>query len=109
MNEVHEFLTGLGLVKGTAEVAGGGDGVLLLDATHLHAHVLGFDNDHHAEGLQRFLDAVLDLLRHALLHLKPVGIDIHHTGYLRETSDVAVGDIGHVGLAVEGQHVVFAE
>ena len=69
MNKVHEFLTGLCLVEGSAEVAGGGDGVLFLDTTHLHAHVAGFDDDHDAEGMEGLLDAFLDLERHAFLHL----------------------------------------
>ena len=34
MYEVHEFLSCLGLVEGAAEVTGGGDGILFLDATH---------------------------------------------------------------------------
>ena len=101
MYEVHKFLACLCLVEGTTEIAGGGDGVLLLDASHLHAHVLGLYHNHHAKGLQGVLDAVLDLLRHALLHLQAVGIDIHHTGNLRESCDIAVGDIGHMGLAIE--------
>ena len=101
MYEVHELLSCLSLVEGTTEVAGGGDGVLLLDASHLHAHVLGFYHDHHTEGFQGVLNAVLDLLCHTLLHLQAVGIDVHHTGYLRESCDIAVGDIGHMGLAVE--------
>ena len=69
----------------------------------------GFDDDHHAQGLERLLDAVFDLLRHTLLHLKAVGVDIDYAGYLRQSGDVAVRDVGHVGLAVEGQHVVLAE
>ena len=82
MYEVHEFLSCLGLVEGTAEVAGGSDGILFLDATHLHTHMLGFDHDHHAKGFQGVLDAVLDLLCHAFLHLQAVGIYIDYTGNL---------------------------
>ena len=109
MYKVHEFLSRLGLVKGAAEVAGGGDGVLLLDTSHLHAHMLGLYHDHHTKRLQGVLDTVLDLLCHALLHLQTVGIDIHHACYLRKTGDVAVGDICHMCLAIEGQHVMLAE
>ena len=42
MDKIHEFLSRLGLVEGTAEVTGGCDGVLLLYTPHLHAHVFGF-------------------------------------------------------------------
>ena len=109
MNKVHEFLSRLGLIKGTAEIAGGGNGVLLLDASHLHAHMLSLYYDHHAKWLQGILDTVLDLLCHALLHLQAMCIDIHHAGYLRKTSDVAVRDICHMRFAIEWQHVVLAE
>ena len=102
-------MPGLGLVEGTAEVTGSGDGVLFLDATHLHAHVTGLDNHHHPQGLECLLDAVLDLLGHTLLNLQTVGIDINYTCDLRQAGNVTVGDIGYVSLAVEGQHVVFTE
>ena len=81
----------------------------LLDAAHLHAHVLGLHNHHHPQRAEGVLDTLLDLQRHALLHLQAVAEDVHHTGNLAESGDVAVGDIGHVHLAEEGQHVVLAE
>ena len=69
----------------------------------------GFDHYHHAQGLECLLDAFLDLKRHALLHLQTVAVDIDYAGNFREPRDVAVGDIGHMHLAVKGYHVVFAE
>ena len=48
MYKVHELLSRLGLIEGTAEVTRGGDGVLLLNATHLHTHVLSLHYYHHA-------------------------------------------------------------
>ena len=59
--EVHEFLAGLGLVERAGEVAGGGYGVLLLHAAHLHTHMARLDHDHHAERVERLLDALLYL------------------------------------------------
>ena len=109
MYEVHELLPGFRLIEGTAKVTRRSDAVLLLHTPHLHAHVAGFDDDHDSEGMQRLLDTLLDLKRHALLHLQTVGKDVHHAGYLRESGDIAVRDVGYVGLAIERQHVVFAE
>lgn len=82
MNEIHEFLTGLGLLKGTTELTGCGDAVLFLNATHLHTHVLGFDNNHDAERVESLLDALTNLHRHAFLYLQSVAVDINHTGNL---------------------------
>ena len=99
----------LGLIEGAAEVAGSGNAVLLLDAAHLHAHVLGFDDNHDAQGMKGLLNALLDLERHAFLNLKAVAVDVDNASYLGKTSDVAVRDIGNVTLAVEWQHVMLAE
>ena len=82
MNEIHEFLTGLGLLKGTTELTGSSDTVLLLDASHLHTHMFGFDNNHDAERVESLLDALTNLHRHAFLYLQSVAVDINHTGNL---------------------------
>ena len=55
------------------------------------------------------LNAVLNLLREPLLHLQAVAENVYHTGYLAQAGDVAIGNIGHMGLAVERQHVVLAK
>ena len=107
--QVHELLACLGLVEGSTEVAGGGDGVLFLYTTHLHAHVLGFYDHHDSKRLKCLLDAVLDLLRESFLHLQAVAVDVHHAGNLRETRDIAVGNVGYVCLAIEGEHVVLTK
>ena len=83
MNQVHEFLACLGLIEGTAEVAGGGDAVLLLHTTHLHTHVASLYDNHHAEGMECLFDALLNLECHALLHLQTMTVDIDYAGYLR--------------------------
>ena len=109
MNEIHKFLAGLSLVESTAEVTRCGDAVLFLYTTHLHAHMACLDNNHHTQGLQGLLDALFDLQRHTLLHLQAMAVDIDYAGYLGESGDVTVGDVCHVYLAVEGQHVVFTK
>lgn len=97
------------LVECPAEVAGGGDATLLLHATHLHAHVLGLYYYHHSLGMQSLLYRLADLLGQALLQLKAVAEHIHHTGYLAQSRNFAIGDVCHMNTSVEGKHVVFAE
>ena len=70
--------------------------------------MLGFYDYHHALRFEGFLYAVLDLLCEALLHLKTMAVDVHHAGYLAQSCDVSVGDVCHVSLAIEWQHMVFA-
>ena len=108
-DELEELVARLGLVEGASEVAGGGDRTLLLHATHLHAHVLGLDNDHHTQGLEGLLYGFAYLQRHAFLHLQAMAVAVNDAGYLGQACDVSVGDVGHMGLAVEGQHVVLAK
>ena len=70
-DEVHEFLSGvLVLEKRAGEFGGGGHGVLLLDAAHGHAQVLGFDNHANSERVEHLLQAVFDLCSQSLLQLK---------------------------------------
>ena len=108
-DEVHKLLPRLGLVEGAGEIAGGGDRVLLLYAAHLHAHVLGFNDYHDAQRVECLLDALLNLKCHPFLHLQTVGEDIDYSGYLAEACDVAIGDVGYMSFAVEGEHVVLAK
>lgn len=72
MNKVHEFLARLCLIERTREGGGGCYGVLLLYSAHLHAHVLGLDDDHNAHRVEGVLDAVLYLLGQSFLHLQTV-------------------------------------
>ena len=82
--KAHEFLPGGEVIEHTAEVARGGDGVLFLHATHLHAHVLCLDDDDDAEGIECLLDTVLDLRRQTLLHLQATSEDVDDAGELRQ-------------------------
>ena len=71
-DEVHEFLAGVLVFEERAgEFGSGGHGVLFLDAAHRHAEVLGLDDHAHSEGIQHFLEAVLDLGGESLLKLQP--------------------------------------
>jgi len=47
-DQIHKFFARFGLLKESGEVGGCSQGVLLLDTTHLHAHMLCLDHDHHA-------------------------------------------------------------
>ena len=69
-DQLHEFLSGLRFTEGSCEVTSGREGILLLHPTHLHAHVLSFDDDDHPKRIKCLLDAVLDLRRQTLLYLQ---------------------------------------
>ena len=67
-DEVHEFLSGVFVFQEcSCEFRGGGDGVLLLNTAHGHAEVLGLDDHGHADGVEHFLQAILDLGGEAFL------------------------------------------
>ena len=51
MQKIHKLLACFCLVEGTAELTGRRDAILFLYATHLHTHVAGFNDNHHAEGV----------------------------------------------------------
>ena len=51
--------------------------------------MLGFHNHHYTQRIQCFLDAFFNLERHAFLHLKAMGKDIHYTGNLAMRSMVS--------------------
>ena len=77
-DQIHKFFARFGLLEESGEVGGCSQGVLLLDTTHLHAHMLCLDHDHHAQRVQGPLDTILDLHRHTLLYLETAGEDIHY-------------------------------
>ena len=59
-------------------------------------------------GLDHLLDRLGDLDGEPLLHLQPAREHVHEARDLREADDLAVGEVGHVGLAEERQQVVLA-
>lgn len=91
------------------EVARHGDGILLLHAAHRHAQMLCLDDDGNAKRMQGFVDGVLDLCGEAFLHLQTARVGFNDAGYLAETCDVAIRDVGHMCLADEWNHVVLAK
>ena len=108
-DERIKFAAPLGLLKFTGTIVGNGDGSLLLDAPHLHAEVTGFDHDDDPFGLEGIGQAVADLRRETLLHLKAAGIYLDQAGYLAEPYDALGGDIAYVHLPEEGEQMVLAE
>ena len=60
--QAHEFLAHLHGLKHAAVGRGGGDGVLFLHSSHLHAHVFGLDDHHDTLWLERVVDAVHNLV-----------------------------------------------
>ena len=58
--------------------------------------------------MQGFLDAVPDLDGQPLLDLQAAGVGLDDAGNLAQAGDLAIGDVGDVGLADEGQEVVLA-
>ena len=58
--------------------------------------------------MERVLYTVFYLLGEPLLYLQAVAVDVDHACHFGESGDVAVGDVGHMSLAVEGNHVVLA-
>lgn len=102
-DELDEFVARPRIFQERArEVGGRRHGVLLLHAAHRHAEVLRLYDDRHAERVQHFLYALLDLGRQALLHLQPAREHVHDTWNLAQPHDFAVRDIGHVRLAKNG-------
>ena len=55
-----------------------------------------------------FVDQLGDLPRHALLNLQAPGVDFDNAWNLRQADHLAAGNVGDMGLAEEGQHVVLA-
>ena len=60
-------------------------------------------------GLDRLLDRLRDLHGQPLLHLQPAREHVHEARDLGEADHLALRDVGHVGLAEEGQQVVLAQ
>src|SRR5437764_6264077 len=70
---------------------------------------MGFEVDGHAVGAEHGLEGVGDLLPDALLDGEAPGEQAHEPGELGDADDALMGDVAHVGAAIEGQRVVLAE
>ena len=67
-----------------------------------------FYHDRDSEWIQRISDTIPDLDGKPFLHLEPSGVGLHNPGYLAQASDLTVGNVGHMALPDEWQHVVLA-
>src|SRR6202022_2864757 len=109
-DEAHELGASLRDGLEDAQHAAGEDpAVLLLHAAHLHAEVIGLDDDAHPDRLEVFLQALGDLTRHPLLYLEPSAVELHEPGHLAEAHQAAVRNVSDVNSAVEGQQMMLAE
>ncbi len=108
--EVEEFVAGGdGVVEAAEHGRGDHAGVLLFDAAHHHAQVLGFDDDADALGLEGVHEGAGDLVGETLLHLEAAGEEVGEAGELADANDLAAGDVADVADAEEGQEVVLAQ
>ena len=71
--------------------------------------MLCLDDHRNAERAEGFLERITNLCGEPLLHLQSSCAYIHHSGNFRQSGDVAVGNVRHVGFAVKRNHVVFAQ
>jgi len=83
--------------------------VLFFDAAHHHAEMAGLDDYANALRLDYFLDGFGDLSGEALLNLQTAGENFDEARNFAEADYFAVGNVGDVHFAEEGQHVVLAE
>src|SRR4029453_10323816 len=82
--------------------------VLLLHAAHQHTQVDRFHPPRHTARLERLVQRAGDLGRQPLLHLQTPTEHLDEPRNLGEADDLAIGQIGDVALAHEGQQVVLA-
>lgn len=66
LDEAHKLLSGLEVLECSCKVACGGDGSLFLYSSHLHTHMLCFDDHHHSERFEGILYALFYLCGEAL-------------------------------------------
>ena len=66
-------------------------------------------SNHNPQRIQRLLNTLFYLESHTFLHLQAVRENIHYAGYLAQSGNVAVRNICHMCLSVEGKHVMFAK
>ena len=86
-----------------------GHRVVLADAAHLRAQVMGLEVDGDAMGLEHRDQPVGDLVGHPLLHAEPPCRDADQPRQLADPDDLLVGDIPDVRPPEERQHVVLAQ
>jgi hypothetical protein len=70
--------------------------------------MIAFHYDGYAPRIEDILEAACNLVGEALLNLKSTGESVHNTGNLGEPDHLPIGNVGHIGNAIKGQHVVLA-
>src|SRR5438034_6771508 len=80
-----------------------------LHAAHLHAEMPRLHDDADAPWFQGAVQSLGDRLRHLLLELEPVRVDLDQAGDLAQAYHLAFRQVPDVDVAEEGQHVVLAE
>ena len=83
--------------------------ILLLNASDLHAHVLGFNYYSHSDRIQTFLYAVPDLGRQPFLNLKPPAEGFDNPCDLAETCYISVRNVRNMRFAVKREHMMFTQ
>ena len=86
-----------------------GHRIVLADAAHLRAQVVGLEVDGDAVGLEHRHQPVGDLVGHPLLHAEPPRRDPDQPGQLADPDDLLVGDVPDVRPPEERQDVVLAQ
>ncbi len=71
--------------------------------------MLGFDHHRNTSGAGDFLNGFGDLAGQVFLDLQPAGEHVDDPRDLRQAQYAPGGDVCHMGLADEGQHVVLAQ
>ena len=100
---------GRGVSERSAKSEGGGFGLLLLYPAHHHAEVGRFQHHGHPARSENRVERLRDLTGQALLHLKAPREHVDQARDLGEADHPARGEVGHVGAAVEGKQVMFAQ
>src|SRR6478672_6735737 len=96
------------VAKLTSQSAGDRSRVLFLNTAHHHAKVIGLDDHSNSRRLEHSAKPLGYLLSQPLLDLETPRIDVHYPRDLRKSDDLAIRDIGNVGLPEKRQHVVLA-
>jgi len=102
-DQTKKFAAGFGISEFTGECGRGGDAVLLLHATHHHAHMLGFDHHSNALRLEGILYDVAHFDGKTLLHLKSARVNIYNARNFAQPHDISVGDVSDMGFSKKRQ------
>lgn len=109
MAEAEELFSKCWVVEATAVVESGGGTVLLLNAAHLHAEVLGCAGYYYTIVGERLAQEFAHLRRETFLHLQAAGKVIYHTGEFRETYHLAARYVAYRYASEERKYMVLAE